>query len=122
VIGEVTSAQALSALAPDLAALADYDRAQGTTGLTLFAITPQGISVRSFAPADGIAEDPVCGSGNGAVAAYRLLKGQIGDGDTYLASQGREVGRDGQVHIRIEGADVHVGGVCVTCVTGSLSI
>lgn len=122
VIGEVTSAQALSTLVPDLAALADYDRRQGTTGLTLFAITPQGISVRSFAPADGIAEDPVCGSGNGAVAAYRLLKGQIEDGDTYFASQGREVGRDGQVHIRIEGADVHVGGVCVTCVTGSLSI
>ncbi|NBX06382.1 MAG: PhzF family phenazine biosynthesis protein [Betaproteobacteria bacterium] len=122
VIGQVTSAQALSALAPDLAALADYDRAQKTTGLTLFAITQEGINVRSFAPADGIAEDPVCGSGNGAVAAYRLLKGQIGDGDTYLASQGREVGRDGQVHIRIAGADVHVGGACVTCVTGSLSI
>jgi PhzF family phenazine biosynthesis protein len=122
VIGEVTSAQALSTLAPDLAALADYDRAYGTTGLTLFAITQEGISVRSFAPADGIAEDPVCGSGNGAIAAYRLLKGQIGDGDSYLASQGREVGRDGQVHIRIAGADVHVGGLCVTCVTGSLSI
>ena len=80
------------------------------------------IHVRAFAPAHGVPEDPVCGSGNGAVAAYRLLKGQIGDGDSYLASQGREVGRDGQVHIRIEGADVHVGGVCVTCVTGSLSI
>ena len=122
VIGEFSSTEALSALVPDLAALADYDRTHQTTGLTLFATGPEGVKVRSFAPADGIAEDPVCGSGNGAVAAYRLLNGQIGDGDHYLASQGREVGRDGTIHVRIEGSDVHVGGACVTCVVGTLAL
>lgn len=122
VIAQCASATALAQLEPDLGALARYDRAQGTTGLTLFAEGPDGITVRSFAPADGIAEDPVCGSGNGAVAAYRLLAGQIGAGDSYGARQGREVGRDGHIHIRIDGSDVHVGGQCVTCITGTVLI
>lgn len=120
VILELASAGVVRTLTPDLAALADYDRRHATTGLTLFAREGEGLVVRSFAPADGIAEDPVCGSGNGAVAAYRLLAGQIKAGDSYTASQGREVGRDGQVEIRIEGSDIHVGGACVTCLTGEV--
>lgn len=122
VIAELTSADALVALNPDLAALAGYDRTHGTTGLTVFALGDEGPQVRSFAPADGIAEDPVCGSGNGAVAAYRLLSGQIQSGDAYVARQGREVRRDGFIHVHIDGEDVHVGGTCVTCITGSLSL
>jgi predicted PhzF superfamily epimerase YddE/YHI9 len=34
--------------------------------------------------------------------------------------QGREVGRDGVIDIRIDGASVHVGGQCVTCITGNV--
>lgn len=121
VIAELVSAEAVETLTPDLAALADYDRAHSTTGLTLFAPGGAGdITVRSFAPADGVAEDPVCGSGNGAIAAYRLLAGQIGDGSAYVASQGRQVARDGRVWVRIQGADVHIGGDCVTCVSGTI--
>lgn len=122
VIGEFASVEALAQLAPDLAALADYDRAHRTTGLTLFATGPEGVKVRSFAPADGIAEDPVCGSGNAAVAAYRLLRGVLTDGDAYQASQGRECGRDGEIHVRITGDEVHVGGQCVTCVSGLITL
>nr|WP_281353183.1 PhzF family phenazine biosynthesis protein [Paracoccus litorisediminis] len=36
---------------------------------------PAEIEVRSFAPSCGVNEDPFCGSGNGAVAAYRLRGG-----------------------------------------------
>lgn len=123
VIAEMVSAAAVAALEPDLAALADYDRAQRTTGLTVFATGGAGdITVRSFAPADGIAEDPVCGSGNASVAAYRLAAGQIGDASAYVASQGRQVGRDGRVHVRIEGSDIHVGGQCVTGMRGTLTL
>ena len=122
VIAEMASLDAVARLEPDLAALGSYDRKHGTTGLTVFASGDEGTMVRSFAPADGIAEDPVCGSGNGAVAAYRLLAGQIADGDRYIASQGLQVGRDGYVHIRIDGSDIHVGGQCVTCITGSLAL
>lgn len=119
VVAELCSAAAVEALAPDLAALAAYDGRHSTTGLTVFAKGGAGdITVRSFAPADGIAEDPVCGSGNGAVGAYRLRAGQVKDGDSYRASQGRQAGRDGHVNVRIEGVDVHVGGQCVTCVEG----
>lgn len=122
VIAEMASLAAVAHLEPDLIALSAYDKQHGTTGLTVFASSGEGTMVRSFAPADGIAEDPVCGSGNGAVAAYRLLNGQIGDGDRYIASQGMQIGRDGYVHIRIEGDDIHVGGQCVTCITGSLDL
>jgi PhzF family phenazine biosynthesis protein len=123
VICELASAEVVEKLTPDLSILADYDRAQATTGLTVYAAKPDGnIIVRSFAPADGIAEDPVCGSGNAAVAAYRLALGQIGSGSAYTASQGRQVGRDGSVHIRIDGDTIHVGGACVTVVDGSFQI
>lgn len=106
-------------LTPDYAALADYDRAHGSTGLTVFAEAGAGaLVVRSFAPADGIAEDPVCGSGNGAVAAYRLENGAAAAGDSYSASQGREVGRDGSVRVRYAADGIHVGGCAVTCIEG----
>ncbi len=123
VICEIASAAEVEQLVPDLGLLADYDRRHGTTGQTIYAARADGsIVVRSFAAADGIAEDPVCGSGNGAVAAYRLNLGQIGDGSTYIASQGRQVGRDGSVHVRIDGTAIHVGGACVTVVKGRFEI
>lgn len=119
VIAELDTVAAVETLTPDLAALAGYDRRNGTTGITVFADAGNGeIIVRTFAPLDGIAEDPVCGSGNGALAAYRLDSGAIRDGDSYRASQGRQVGRDGKVHIRIKGSEIHVGGNCVTCIEG----
>jgi PhzF family phenazine biosynthesis protein len=117
-IAELISADALETLAVNLPALAAYNEATGTTGLTVFAAKGDGIIVRSFAPADGLMEDPVCGSGNGAVAAYRLHHGAIGDGDAYVASQGRQIARDGYVHVRIDGSDIHIGGACITCVDG----
>lgn len=121
-VAQVASVAALEALQHDAAALADYYVPKGWTGATLFAVQGERVVVRSFAPGDGIAEDPVCGSGNGAVAAFRLAAGQVKDGDSYLASQGRQVGRDGYISIRFEGADIHVGGQCVTCVTGAVTI
>jgi PhzF family phenazine biosynthesis protein len=119
VIAELASMAALEGLAPDLARLADYDRTHGSTGLTVFAVGPDGaVAVRSFAPADGIAEDPVCGSGNAAVAAYRLTLGQIAADSRYSASQGRQIGRDGQISVHVDGGVIHVGGACVTVIDG----
>lgn len=113
----------VSALAIDFPALAAYNLRTATTGLTVFAETGGGdIAVRSFAPADGINEDPVCGSGNGAVAAYRLRAGRIGDGDAYTARQGREAGRDGFVKVHAVGSDLHIGGCCVCVVDGCFAI
>lgn len=123
VICEMASPETVEGLKPDLTILADYDRTHATTGQTVYAARSDGsIVVRSFAAADGITEDPVCGSGNGAVAAFRLALGQIGDGSAYTASQGRQVGRDGYVHVRIEGDAIHVGGACVTVVDGRFGL
>jgi PhzF family phenazine biosynthesis protein len=122
VIAQMVSAQAVTELVPDLNAIAAYNVATNTTGVTVFAEAGDGLIVRSFAPTDGLIEDPVCGSGNGAVAAYRLLRGAIKDGSTYTARQGAAMGRDGYVQVRVEGSDIHIGGACVTCVEGIANI
>ena len=121
-IAELAAIAALETLQHDPARLTAYYEQYGLTGATLFAADGERVVVRSFAPGDGIPEDPVCGSGNGAVAAYRLWAGQIASGESYRASQGRQLGRDGWIDIRIDGADIHVGGACVTCVTGQVQL
>jgi len=121
-IAQLAEVSALENLAHDPARLTAYYERTGMTGATIFAIDGERVVVRSFAPGDGIPEDPVCGSGNAAVAAYRLVKGQIGEGDSYLASQGRQLGRDGWISARIENGFVHIGGQCVTCITGTVAL
>lgn len=121
-VAELAEVAALENLNHDPARLTRYYEATGMTGATVFAVDGTRVVVRSFAPGDGIPEDPVCGSGNGAVAAFRLAAGQVGDGDSYVASQGRQVGRDGFISIRFEGSDIHVGGQAVTCVEGRVRI
>ena len=121
-IVELAEIEALENLAHDPARLTAYYEQHGLTGATLFAVHGERVVVRSFAPGDGIPEDPVCGSGNGAVAAYRLAMGQVADASAYRASQGRQLGRDGWIDIRIDGADIHVGGDCVTCVEGQVQL
>jgi PhzF family phenazine biosynthesis protein len=119
-IAELVSPKAVDGLSVDLPALATYNLATDSTGLTVFAETDDGIVVRSFAPTDGLMEDPVCGSGNGAVGAFRLHHRAISDGTTYTARQGSHMRRDGYVRMSITGTDIHVGGSCVTCITGNL--
>lgn len=119
-VAELAEVSALENLAHDPARLTRYYETTGMTGATVFAVEGDRVVVRSFAPGDGIPEDPVCGSGNAAVGAFRLMAGQIGAGDSYVASQGRQVGRDGHISVRIDGADVHVGGQAVTCVEGAV--
>ncbi|MEN9682871.1 MAG: hypothetical protein RLZZ427_622 [Pseudomonadota bacterium] len=121
-VAELEDITALENLAHNPVRLAAYYMPLGMTGATLFAVDGNRVVVRSFAPGDGIPEDPVCGSGNAAVAAFRLAAGQIGAGDAYIASQGRQLGRDGHVSVRIDGVDIHVGGQCVTCITGQVRL
>ena len=121
-IAELAEISALENLQHDEARLSAFYIPRGMTGATLYAADGERVVVRSFAPGDGIAEDPVCGSGNGAVAAFRLAAGQVAAGDAYVASQGRQVGRDGYVSVRFEGADIHIGGACVTCIEGTVQL
>lgn len=122
IIGLVENVETLLELKPDLNRLAELERKLKITGITLFATYPDStdIEVRTFAPSCGVSEDPVCGSGNGALAVFRKLRGQL-ETSSYVAKQGRKVGRDGHVHISID-STVHVGGECVTCLNGELNI
>ena len=122
----LADAAAVRALNPDMAAVAAVSRKLGATGITVFAPDRAGSHaavVRSFAPGEGVPEDPVCGSGNAAVGAWLQHAGsQLGAGGRYVASQGRELGRDGYVSVRVDAATrrVWIGGAAVTCVDGVL--
>jgi predicted PhzF superfamily epimerase YddE/YHI9 len=126
VIGEVADAKALAALQPDLAAIAAYSSEVKATGVTLFAPSDDCVSaihVRSFAPAQGVAEDPVCGSGNLSIAAYLKHTNQLGRfGERYVARQGIALGRDGRVHVRVDSDGIRIGGNSVTCVDGEIGV
>lgn len=126
VVAQLPSAERVLALVPDFARSAAFERRLGVTGLTVFgayAGADAVIEVRSFAPSCGVDEDPVCGSGNGSVAVFRRAHGLLpADGTSYIATQGRCVGRDGRVFVTVEAeGQVGVGGTCITCVDGFLS-
>lgn len=81
------------------------------------------VHVRSFAPAEGVPEDPICGSGNISVAAFLRESGQAARfGAAYRLRQGMQLGRDGSVSIRIAGDGIRLGGRAVTCIEGALRV
>jgi PhzF family phenazine biosynthesis protein len=126
VVAQLPDADAVLAAAPDLQRMKANDLRDGHTGVLVFGPHAAGgkarIEVRAFAPAHGIAEDPVCGSGNGAVAAYLRHSGQLDTfGRDYIASQGAALGRAGFLKLSIDAAVIRVGGNAVTCVDGHLS-
>ena len=123
VVAEVSDAAALAALKPDMTALAEWSESLHVTGTTVFAPSKDALSkihVRSFAPAHGVPEDPVCGSGNLSVGVFLRENGlQERFGRNYLARQGMQLGRDGRVSVRL-GEKIEIGGHAVTCVDGTL--
>jgi PhzF family phenazine biosynthesis protein len=128
IVVQLNDAASVLDLRPDLARLAELERRLGVTGLTVFGAREHGddaaIEVRTFAPSCGVDEDPVCGSGNGSVAAFQWQRGLLPPGGTdYVAAQGRCVGRDGRVRISVDAnGTVSVGGACITSVEGSLTL
>ena len=124
VVGEMSDAAALAALKPDMAALAGWSESLRASGVTVFAKSDEpssAIHVRSFAPAHGIPEDPVCGSGNLSVGVFLKQSGHASRfGSAYVARQGMQLGRDGRVAVRLDDR-IAVGGHAVTCVDGFLS-
>src|SRR5207237_8905545 len=102
-VGEMSDAAALAALKPDMTALAEWTTSLGATGVTVFAPSGESgcaVHVRSFAPAGGVPEDPVCGSGNISVAAY--LRHFERAHTSYVSRRGLPLGRDGGVFLRVE--------------------
>ena len=119
---QLKDADLVRGLRPDQARVAAATP-PGGVGFTVFGLEGEGaesqFEVRSFAPTQGVSEDPVCGSGNGCVAALVRREGLLGQ-DSYVARQGRCIGRDGRIEVKFEDGAILVGGRAVTCVEGTL--
>ncbi len=126
-LAELDGPAPLAALRPDAHHLAPLCQALGALGVTLFCALPPGgdatYRLRTFAPGEGIGEDPVCGSGHGAVCAY-LAQGSGRPEGAYAAEQGVELGRRGKVWARwttpATGLAVHIGGTASLFAEGRL--
>ncbi len=122
------SAEQVLALQPDGQVLAGLDIGvvgpYGTAGSP----APQGsqdaggacaFEVRAFFPGNnGLAEDPVTGSLNAALAQWLIGAGIAPT--QYIASQGSAMGRCGRVHVVKDGNDIWIGGGSVTCIDGTV--
>jgi PhzF family phenazine biosynthesis protein len=118
---------AIHTLQPDMTAISNMSHEMNAAGLTVFALTGKQdyqVYTRAFAPAVNVPEDPVCGSGNASVAAFLAHYGKLGiTGREYTANQGREVGRNGLIHVIVDeaGRSIEIGGAAVTCVDGEIN-
>ena len=126
IVVDLGDAGTVDALAPDMTAIAELSASLDATGVTVFGRTGNKdapVHVRSFAPAHGIPEDPVCGSGNVSVGAFLRETGLLKEfGPSYTARQGMQVGRDGRVAVRVSPDAIEIGGEAVTCVDGTLRV
>jgi PhzF family phenazine biosynthesis protein len=110
---------------PDHAAIARLAASTGTLGVCVFARSTSAdyaLVVRAFPAGAGIVEDPASGAANGAIAArLRAAEPQGALAHGYVVSQGRELGRDARLHIRMDSdAAIWVGGCSHTIGTGHL--
>jgi PhzF family phenazine biosynthesis protein len=79
------------------------------------------LEVRAFAASVGINEDPVTGSLNASLAQWLMLDGLMPA--QYTAAQGVCVQRSGQIDLQRDAdGQVWVGGRCVTCIDGTLTL
>ena len=119
----LADASRLYGLEIDFVTMAAFNVESSSIGVNLYALDNGEIHVRSFAPADGIPEDPVCGSGNAAVGAHIKATGFDAEiGRSYTARQGSALGRDGRIRVRLDGEDVFIGGNSVTVVNGAITV
>ncbi|HET6804868.1 MAG TPA: PhzF family phenazine biosynthesis protein [Frateuria sp.] len=125
---DLGQAHTVRTLSPDLPAIAALCVVRGAVGVSVFGAADGGdaaMAVRAFCPADGIPEDPVTGSANAAIGALLHHTGGLARyGSRYLASQGREVGRDGRVEVSVDAASgaVAIGGHCAIGVRGTFTL
>jgi PhzF family phenazine biosynthesis protein len=129
-VAEFADEDSLRAWKPDHAAILALARAGDSLGLCAFARADKGndyqLVVRAFPAGVGIVEDPASGAANGLIAAYIALRephGALARG--YRVSQGREMGHDATIDVRIDAradgeAAIWVGGRSHTIIDGAL--
>jgi len=75
---------------------------------------------RAFIAGDGEPEDPATGSLNAAIARWLLATGEAPD--RYVISQGTAIGRAGRLRVERLGDALWIGGDCVTCIEGQVTL
>jgi PhzF family phenazine biosynthesis protein len=73
---------------------------------------------RAFIAGEAAPEDPVTGSLNAGIARWLLGEAPA----RYVISQGTVLGRAGQVQVERDGDALWIGGACVTCIEGTVTL
>ncbi|HEX7339569.1 MAG TPA: PhzF family phenazine biosynthesis protein [Rhodanobacteraceae bacterium] len=125
-LAELADERALRAWRPDHAAIKALAQSSNSMGLCVFArshCADHELVVRAFPAGAGIVEDPASGAANSLIAALiaqRETDGTLARG--YHVSQGREIGHDARLTLRIDtDGDIWVGGPARTIIDGQLA-
>jgi PhzF family phenazine biosynthesis protein len=132
VIVLIRSWQRLNELRPHAAELAEWSSRNNVRGFlvaSLETLNPMlTVASRFFAPAAGVAEDPVTGSVHGPLATLLTVCGLVpvvAGRASLHCYQGLPGGRGGLVRVLVEARDqgyhVHIGGQCRTTIRGEMS-
>ena len=123
-LAECADEASLRQWTPDHAAIGALAKATDSMGLCAFARSAHPdyqLVVRALPAGVGLVEDPASGAANGLIAAYIALaepQGPLARG--YLVSQGREIGHDASLAVRIDGDAIWIGGRTNIIIDGTL--
>ena len=125
-LAELASEADLRNATPNWDAIVALANATESMGLFVYARSNDPVyhfAVRAFVGAPAQFEDAASGAANATLAAWLAERGTLPDqpGGFYRVSQGREVGHDAIIELRIDAdGDVWSGGRAVAVVTGML--
>ncbi|WP_206861371.1 PhzF family phenazine biosynthesis protein [Lysobacter changpingensis] len=125
-LAEVASEAALRGAAPDWDAIAQLAESTETMGLCAFARADAGrdydLVVRAFVGAPARFEDAASGAANATLAAWLKHNDALpGRDGRYAVSQGREVGFDARLQLRVDAdGEVWSGGQVCNVVRGTI--
>ncbi|WP_240099569.1 PhzF family phenazine biosynthesis protein [Thermomonas flagellata] len=125
-LAELADEAHLRALRPDWDAIAALAEASDSMGLFVYARSPDPVyhyAVRAFVGAPARFEDAASGAANATLAAWLAAQGALPPqpGGFYRVSQGREVGHDAILELRVDAdGEVWSGGRAVQVVRGEL--
>ena len=119
---QLASEEAVAALRPDLAALAELE-----VGANCFAGRGRSWKTRMFYPSVGVPEDPATGSAAGPLAVHLARHGRIGFGEQIEIRQGAEIGRPSVLYATVTGEgdridSVEVGGTALIVAEGRFRV
>jgi len=126
----VKNLETLKNITPNLDKIYKLSDENNFIGISLFTMETfnddSTYHVRTIAPYCGVAEDPVCGTGNGSVSSYIFHHKLINENQSSLVGeQGHFVERPGKVYVEVkidndEIIDIKIGGEARTILEGEI--